>query len=41
MDTEVGIRRRRGRPRTRWKACVVGDGWEEKLDSRMAEDGRN
>ena len=38
MDMEVGGRRKRGRPRTGWKDCVVADGRGNNLDLGMAED---
>ena len=38
MDMEVGGRRKRGRPRTRWKDCVMTDSREKNLDLGMAED---
>ena len=38
IDMEVGGRRKRGRPKTRWKDCIVADGREKNLDLGVAVD---
>ncbi|MPC09299.1 hypothetical protein E2C01_001905 [Portunus trituberculatus] len=37
MDMEVDCRRKRGRPKTRWRDCIVVDGREKNVELGMIE----
>ena len=37
MEMEVDGRRKRGKPKTRWKDCIVADGKDQNLDLTLVE----